>query len=134
MIKSYLTTLCFVVTTLIAINAQAESKPARISFLTCTALDSHGATSVIFSGNFGGDAYMNVTNVNQFGVPFTQQARIADVTMTSRNSFVFTLRTMLTGADIYLELFNRTSKGVLSMAADDDVNVINLSCSSQIDG
>jgi len=133
MTKIYVMVLSFIVTVLSATAAQANSAPARVSFLSCSGLDDHGATSLVFTGNFGGDAYMNVTNINQFGIPFTQQARIANVSMTGRNSLVFKLQTMLTNSVIYLELYNRTSKGVLSMSLDDD-NVIQLSCSAQIDG
>jgi hypothetical protein len=121
--------------TFCALPSQAKTIPALVTALSCTGLDARaGATSVTFSGDFGGFGWMNISSLS-YGMPFTQQARIDEVKTTTHNSLRFKLQTMITNATLYLELFNDSTRGLLSSyPGDDGEGSIEMNCNAQING
>jgi hypothetical protein len=114
--------------------ANADSAPAIISYVSCqVAGASSGATSVIYTGAVAGESYFNITNVNVYGFPFTQQARLVSARKTP-NGLEFKLQTMMTGATLYLTLFQDSTRGLLASSPGDDDSGIPLACSSRVTG
>lgn len=98
----------------LGVQFAAQAFPAEIKSLRCSAASGGlGATSVMLVGSVGGKTYLNITNVNRFGLPFTQQAEVLDVSLVG-NSLVIDLYTVLTHGRLRLSLENGTNLGSLS--------------------
>ena len=91
-----------------------------------------GTTTIAFAGTIGGQSYLNISNVNPMGLPFSQQALIEKVRLTGKKSLIFTLAPAITGGKLFLELFDGSTRGVLTDSPDDDRNGIELFCHSRI--
>lgn len=111
---------------MLSVQSQAQSFRAGIKYLMCRSLN----TTVMFTGNWGPDAYFNVTQVNAFGFPFTQQARVLDVSTRSERNLQFHLQTMLTNAELYLTIVTGSSDGYLQF--NDGTPLVTMQCSSEI--
>jgi hypothetical protein len=88
----------------LAIQTPAHAAPvqARILALSCGSLSGvSGATTVVLSGWFAGDTYVNITNVNPLGIPFTQQAKVLKVRFKPAK-LTIELLGMLTGTEMSL--------------------------------
>ncbi len=98
----------------LGVQLAAQAFPAEIKSLSCSAVSGgSGATSVMLVGSFAGKTYVNITNVNRLGLPFTQQAEVLDVSLVG-NSLVIDLYTVLTHGRLRLSLENGTNLGTLS--------------------
>lgn len=119
---------------LLTVSATVHATPAVISYVSCTGGNARsGSTSVTFTGNFGGQLYFNITNIN-FGVPFTQQALLVETRRTS-TGLSFELHPMVMGGKVYLRLINGTKQGSLTTSdVDDDQDGVPLVCSAQVTG
>jgi hypothetical protein len=105
--------------------AQANMVQAQIIALQCGTVNPKvGATTVSLSGTFAGSTYLNITNINPWGFPFTQQALIKGAHMEG-NDLTIELRSMVTGADLELRLENKSKSGYLSMGYGEEIE---LSC------
>lgn len=112
----------------------AKAYRAKISKLDCQAADFRsGMTTLRFAGTYGDQSYLNVTNVNSFGFPFSQQLRIDEVRATIDDSVRIRMTGMVTGGRLFLELYNGTERGLLSSSPGDDEGGIKLKCSVKID-
>lgn len=114
----------------LGLNGGAQASPAQIKALSCSSIEGTlGLTKVSLVGTYLGRAYLNITNVNQFGVPFTQQAEIINTTLAGGN-LVLGLRTVVTRGDLRLVLDSGTNHGRLSAVAGG--SAIEMTCSADV--
>lgn len=106
----------------------------KISSLHCTSVDPRGSTTIVSTGSFAGYAYLNITDVSAWGMPFSQQARVEEVILIGEDRYQITLFTMLTGGRVYLEVSGTSKRGYLSSTRGDRTReALRLKCSAQID-